>query len=367
MLTSTKFATSQSTVINDESLAIPGAKSLHIRSTYFNYLEQLPEPLNDRAKQHYIDRLVRSDGRHMLGEYVPHFLGDILDIPSEIIERFTIPWFTLYHHSLLLDDIVDLPNLFGPEHILLSQILLQDFLLSAQPWFSRYPGLVKLFHGYQSESFLATFSELQGDFELYDPINMGRKAALVKFCAAVMNFDAVGFAISEQEETSFDKLCAGIQLLDDLTDCTEDYSGLRFNYPLYKGISLLRDNNGISFSEKKLKTLSSEEITTIIIISGILEELSTNANTYINDGIEELNISLNSLTGGYLRKLVEKNASSVKSLMKIKRFNESYLSDLTFCVRNGFRGLDELIYDGENSGTWIAMRRCFDTVASAAN
>src|SRR5881394_2837155 len=105
----------QEYVLLDDQLLDLGKVVSKVREEYFEHLDTLPDPLNERAKRHYINRLVRTEGRHMLGEYVPFFLADILRLSYEKVIDLTVPWLTVYHYSLLVDDTLDYRDEFKEE------------------------------------------------------------------------------------------------------------------------------------------------------------------------------------------------------------------------------------------------------------
>jgi hypothetical protein len=75
----------------------------------------------------------------------------------------------------------------------------------------------------QAPSVIFSLSERSMD------ILLGRKSAMLKFYADVVSYYHAGRVCTRSEAEGFDYLCAGIQILDDLTDLDDDVASARVN------------------------------------------------------------------------------------------------------------------------------------------
>jgi hypothetical protein len=362
----------------NEHLTPIAVKILEMRVMFLDHLDSLLPPFNEQAKQHYLTRLVRAEDRHMLGEYAPFLLSDVLRIPDKALSDIIIPWLVIYQHNLLVDDIVDVKGQLISEEILLSQVLFDNFVSLWRNRFSKHPDLWQLFSKYHGEWILATFKELRKSSEISAPLvhdsiewatdyhlTMGHKSALVKFCAAALSIEYKGRFLSPGEEIAFDKLCAGIQLLDDLSDSIEDYREKRYTYPLMTGFEWLQRRHDLT--SLRQRTLSDEEILSVLILSGVTGQVVKLSRGYLAEGVSDLQITPDSPTGKYLLSLIEDNSRIAKTLDSIITTNSSLIERMihSLCEREG--AFEDLLTDPTYESIWKEMKRCFKPVATASN
>jgi hypothetical protein len=239
---------------------------LNIRDQFYVFAKNLNSELSIILINHFNERINRTDETLMLGEYAPFILGDLFEISNESINKVAFPWFLMYEYSLLLDDLLDKQRENWQLELLSSQILLdasfKKFFLAINNQIDIYNSFEK----YRKESIDAIISELKCSNMKSIKSNViiqGRKAALVKFCVSYMiNIDKKR-KISEEEESILDNICAGIQLLDDLTDFMEDHIEGRLNILLSFVYNWIENN----YQLYNRKNLSNEQLIAGLIVS----------------------------------------------------------------------------------------------------
>lgn len=213
-------------------------KVLNVRRQFYDYAANMKSELGNSVIYHFNERLKRAGDTLMLGEYAPFILGDLFSISETGISKISFPWLILYEYCLLLDDLMDKERENWQLEMLSSQVLLdkayKEYFVDAN---DRY-NIHNYFERYRNESIEGIVSELNwsknNKIENIDAaiIIQGRKAALVKFCVASMINVEHNRNITKEEEKILDNICAAIQLLDDLTDISEDHTECRINIML---------------------------------------------------------------------------------------------------------------------------------------
>lgn len=254
----------------DKHLAPFEAGVLETRWLFLDHLKLLPTPQGQLLKYHYLERVTRSAGRPMLGEYSPFLVGEIFQAPREAIKPLSIPWFILYEHALLMDDLTDRPTKFHPNHRHLAKNLIDYFLPLFQQVFVKQPDLETLFNNYYQTP--SATKEAQNE--------------LVKFLASAICIKTRGRVLNQVEEAGLKNLYTGVQLLDDLTDVREDYKFGTYTYPLSMA---LRQFGGRSATANTV-------------------DLSRH---HLREGIGLLDISSSSVVGKYLTSLTENSSDGI--------------------------------------------------------
>jgi hypothetical protein len=361
-----------------EQLMPIAVETLKMRSVFLDHLNSLPAPFNDMAKKHYVARLVRAEDRHMLGEYAPFLLADVLQIPSEAVSEIVIPWLVLYEHTLLVDDLVDITGHSWSQEVLLTQILFDDFVSLWRDRFTRYPDLWQVFCRYHTEGVAAALEELNQSadippvqvsnsaLEISDShIVMGRKAALVKFCGAALSVETKGRFLNSGEESGIDKLCAGIQLLDDLSDSVEDHEEQRYTYPIRAALEWLQGRYDLSLMRQRV--LKSDNVLSLLLLSGVTNHVVKLANQYLIGGLRELNISHDSTTDRYLRTLVESNTQAAEALERLLFERPSLIETMVYSWWEGEHAFAQLLTNPVYETLWTEMKGHFKSIATASN
>jgi len=247
---------------------------LRIRQQFKEYAIKLKPELGKIVINHFNERLARANDTLMLGEYAPFILGNLFGISESSISKVAFPWFLMYEYSLLLDDLLDKERENWQLELLSSQVLLDN---SHREFFYNIKNEISIldsFDKYRNQSIDSIIHELKwskmSSIECVDSavIIQGRKAALVKFCVSYMIHIDKNREITNEEESILDNICAGIQLLDDLTDFMEDYNEGRINIMLSSIYNWIETN----YPECNRDNLSSDQL-----IAGLI--LSQNLNT----------------------------------------------------------------------------------------
>lgn len=237
-------------IINN-GLFVYDSKIEKLRAKLFEFADSLPYPLNSTLNEHYRERINYSHGLPMLGEYAVYIAGDLFEIKSDIINNLAFPWLLFYEYSLLLDDLLDKSRPNWKHELVLSQELLEFSLHEYRKILGNNNPLWETYKAYQNEARYAILYELNWsnirnhNKESKVIIQQGRKSAMLKFCAATLVYLERNRLLTKEEEEGIDLLCAGIQLLDDLTDITEDHKAGRLNF------ILAETYNWIKFHEYK--------------------------------------------------------------------------------------------------------------------
>lgn len=177
------------------------------------------------AVGHYRDRSRRSQRSVTLGESVPTIFGELLHIDQAASERFAAAWMYLYHHALLVDDITD-------GHVDVRSPLVAMVERTYSQALERWRAcdglsgeLEGLFARYYAEQMWAGAQPIGAEESL------GRRAALTKFYVAVLSSYRLGRTLLPHEEAGLETICAGFQILDDVTDRAEDTTAERAQMP----------------------------------------------------------------------------------------------------------------------------------------
>jgi len=279
----------QLNVVDIRQLSFLQTNLEELRNSLYNYASTLPTQLNDVLINHYNERLSRADGRPMLGECAIFLLGDLFSIKQHIVDEITFPWSLLYDYNLLIDDLIDDTRPNWPQELLLSQILLESSLSSFRDVLGNDNSIWNLYDSYRSEFTYGILHEIKwssgDDRRFHDDtvIQQGRKAAMVKFCAAGLIYQDKHRLLTLKEEQFIDHICAGIQLLDDLTDVFEDHSNGRINILLEDTYEWLRKNGfkNILHTQK----IDNELLIFGLFYSGAIERLWKAASEQIDKAI----------------------------------------------------------------------------------
>lgn len=347
---------------------------LTLRASFFDYLDTLPEPYRSTIKQHYIERLVRSEDRYMLGEYAPLLLAQLLEIPEEDADGITIPWLLLYECSLLFDDVVDIKGSCQAEWVLCAQFL-YDYCISAWgEWFEQYPALWAKFREYHAQAVTAAFEEVQRSKNSSPDsltkmvpevhVAMGRKAALVKFCATVLSLQFKRRLLSVVEEEAIDSLCAGIQLLDDLTDSVEDHKSGRDHYGVRLAIERLVRRDGIGPTDN---CLDSDQLTAILVFSGGFSEMARLAEGYLIRGLSALPTLCDTLAARYLRSISDSCRVAAETTDRVLQANVSLIDRMRLSLYKMPPVFSELVEREPYRNTWRQIIECVRGLATASN
>lgn len=226
-------------------------KKLRIR--LFEWMAHQNPQLAMVLKSHYRERLLRSQGQIMLGEYAVFIISDLLKMSKNTVARVQFPWLMLYEYSLLLDDLLDESRKNFREEILLSQILLDAAHYEFAEFIENSAYEKEIYSKYRMESMYAMNEENAGINKEVTPFSedmvilQGQKSSLIKYLASSMMFLENNRALSENEEDALGNICSGIQLLDDLTDIEDDHEAGRKNSLLYKTYRWASSNTEVSY------------------------------------------------------------------------------------------------------------------------
>lgn len=263
-----------------------------LRRELYRYAMNYNFPLGPVLINHYKERLKSAEGRPMIGEYAPYIFGDLFSVKQDNLEPLIFPWLLLYEYSLLLDDLLDNSRYQWPQELLLSQILLESSLSLYREALGDVQPLWAAYTSYRRESIDAMINEIDwldtrergSDAQVI--ILQGRKAALVKFCAATIVYMDQRRLLTAGEEEAIDFLCSGIQLLDDTTDVSDDRKTGRMNlllkdtYTWYEREGLDPDMNTLNMTRNQL--------TVGLICSGSLSRMWKITAMQIDRGLELL-------------------------------------------------------------------------------
>lgn len=377
MTTSTIQANNEASGCFNPELAAVAERVMDIRSLFFDHLDSLPEPFAKIVKEHYLERVVRAESRQMLGEYAPFLLGDVLRVSDEsVVRRIAVPWLVVYEHALLIDDIVDGKRPHWGERLLASQLLYDDFLNTWKNWFVERPELWQAFRQYHAQATSSALLELTAHTDIHAQteslaarggrsrhMEMGRKAALVKFCGTALLSVYCGRVLSTVEEVGIDKLCAGIQLLDDLCDCVEDHNEGRFSYPVWQALQRVQRKSGLCFPYDWNR--SGNAIFDVVILSGIVGEVAQLSREYLSAGISDLGITADSTTGRFLGSLIERCAAADVATQRLCSDHAAEVNDLLKAVVEGC--LSGLVAVPPYNAVWRELLEQFARVATASN
>jgi hypothetical protein len=357
-------------------LAAVAERVMDVRSLFFDHLDLLPEGFARIVKEHYLERVVRAESRQMLGEYAPFLLADVLRVSDEsVVRQIAVPWLVVYEHALLVDDMVDGKSPHRAERLLASQLLYDDFLDTWRNWFVQCPELWQVFRRYHAQATSSALLELTEEPDSYirtrrladgssRHIAMGRKAALVKFCGATLLSVYNGKVLSRKEEAGIDNICAGIQLLDDLSDCVEDRNEGRFSYPVCEALQQGQRLSGLRFPHNW--NPSGDEVFDIVVLSGIAGQVARLSRVYLKAGVSDLRITTaKSPTGEFLGSLIERCAEADLATRRLCRYHSAEIKHLLKAVIEGC--LSDLVTVPPHSVVWRELLMQFTKIATASN
>ncbi len=245
-----------------------------LRQDLYRHAQSFPSPLNSTLINHYEERVRRACGLPMLGEYAPFMMGDLLIIKPRTIELLNFPWLLLYEYTLLLDDVIDQPRKFSQRELVLSQMLLASSLDEFKRVLGDSQQLWAAYYSYQREWLIGSLHEM--DLSSHEKTSFpsevisqqARRAAIAKFCAASLLFLDQHRLPTPREESGIDHFCAGIMVLDDLTDVLEDHIEGRRNFLL----ETTREWSNANIPRESITwtTLSIDQLTIGLVYSGAI-------------------------------------------------------------------------------------------------
>lgn len=263
----------------------------NLREQLYNQHGIYPPLLCNTLARHYEERLKRADGNPMLGEYAVFLLGDLLAIDPSVVQLFSFPWLLMYEHCLLLDDLLDESRTYWKHELLLSQLLSESSQNEYCKLLGGHKSILEIFGKYRIQSINAMLFEIGGFPSGSDHFNndrilkQGRKASLLKFCGAAMMLYEKNRCLSQQEEFAIDCLCAGVQLLDDLTDSSEDHVLGRGNALLCSAYDWLKVNVLGNIYPLRPSCIGKEELSIGIILSGAASSSWRLAANYLEQAV----------------------------------------------------------------------------------
>lgn len=290
--------------------------------------KQSPE-LAKTIINHYNERLVRAGSTLMIGEYVPFILGDLFSISMASIQKVAFPWFLMYQYSLLIDDLLDQTRKNWKLELLSSQVLLDASFKEFSN--NNNNEIFSLFEKYRNESvngMICEFNHSKNDAinptkeTVSHLIMQGRKAALAKFCVTYMISIDKHREIKKNEERILDNICAGVQLLDDLTDYSEDYYENRINITL----SIMYKWFKINHPTLNSKKLNHKQLVAGIIVSKSLEntlDFSHSLLKSVNDLYKNTSLGYNAI--GYFNELASECHQKKRFIGQIVSNNSSQI------------------------------------------
>lgn len=363
-----------------------GSDLLHFRSAVdaaraglLAHLGSLPLSFGELAVKHYLDRAKRATSGQMLGEYAPFCIAEIFGLPTQAAREMATPWLVLYEYALILDDALDVRDSAWPEQVVLSQVLLYDFLGLWADQCGLDPRLWQNLRRYHLQALTAIIQEARTgamtgglsamDFECglthWRHVAMGRKAALVKFCGASLSLAHRGRLLSLQEEAGFDRLCAGIQVLDDLADISEDSSHGTCTTPLLSALNWL----GHNYSSRLVSSVecSRDRIVGALLLSGVTNRLLDVVIRYLARGLSDLNVRPSSVTGRYISLVIERCRSALGAFERLTRDNRLIIDRLSDSLRASEDAFASLLRDPTYASVWADMRRTYESIPKASN
>ena len=218
------------------------------RKHLFNFAQSLPKPLGDLLLNHFSSRLQKSNSLPMLGEYALYMIADLFNIKKELPFKFSYAWILLYEYTLLIDDMIDENDTNNKNNIAVSQILLAEFLYAFNSKTLRSELLFESFNIYMKEWINGSLHNTPDvfitnhDFSNNIFRHQSKRASIAKFGASSLFIDAHNRSLSLNEEVIIEHLCAGLMLLDDLTDVFIDFNNKQDNYLLNVTINWFRLN-----------------------------------------------------------------------------------------------------------------------------
>jgi hypothetical protein len=306
---------------------------LKIRSQFYDFAEKLSPVVKATVLNHFHERINRAGETIMLGEYTPFIFGDLFSISKKTIESIAFPWFLIYEETLLLDDLTDKERVNYQKELQVKELLaLKNFSFLK----TLKNDIYKYYVQYKNQTLEAMLYEIElskdatnySNQEMDRVIIQGRKAALVKFCIAYMIEVDKSRKLTVKEEKILDKICAGIQLLDDLTDFMEDYKEKKENLLLSVAKRWIKTH----FSKIDLCALSRNQLIAAVVFSNSVNTTLDFASNNINS-ISELSNPNNSGSIEYFTKLALNCHSKSLELDNIRKsllYKEHEIAEMIF-------------------------------------
>ncbi len=258
------------------------------RTSYLNFLEDLPQIFKDVATTHLNERLRRGKYRPHIGEYLPWLLADVLKVPrSKKLDQTILGWLSLYFSVLMLDDLLDSPKRVSTDCILTASLLQQRGLAQMLAISPNPIELQRCFNSAFNKTALAARNEMNRRNGDIIPFNKGEiadlcnKGALLTICAEALVILSGCPEDSKQTVASLLRpLLTALQLLDDITDCAEDFSIGALTVPLT--LHATRGEKKAWFSEKN----NGEELLAAMILDGTLGESIRLTISFLRDAVK---------------------------------------------------------------------------------
>lgn len=347
---------------------------IRARRRLLRHLESLPEPFDSLAVKFYQERLRRAGHRPMLGEYAPFLLRQVFGASQGTVEAICLPWFVLYAYTLSLDDVLDRIEDASPVDVILSQVLLDSALLLWKPRFDSHGDLWDMFLQYRTESAVAIVGEatasrawLQSAPNLSQSrhILMGQKAALVKLLAVSLSLDSRSRLLNSEENTGIDNVCAGIQLLDDITDYLEDYHARHYTYPLCLSLRWL-------YAKPRLhrlchRSLKDEEIRAVVTLSGSITHIAVAVGRHLADGMSQLSVNRDSPLGRYLHALIGRTSGAAANFRNVSCEQRAAIDEITEVLGQGSMHFSQMVANPPYAEVWTRLSRCVESLPAASN
>lgn len=344
-----------------------------LRTKFYIYANTLQYPINEILINHFNERLKKANGTPMLGEYTVYVLGDIFSISEEIIEENSFPWFILYEYSLLLDDLLDKNRSNWQLELLTSQLLLDKSFKEYIKVIKNNKYIVETFDLYRNQSINSMIYELNWSKkdmikETNKALNIqGRKSALMKFCVSCLVMKEKDRMLNEIEEKSLDNLCAGIQLLDDLTDVLEDHKEGRMNILLQETYIWLNNNLFNQDTDSRQNDITVDQLITGLIYSGSINNTLEVASELINKTVELDHNKGRMEALNFLKNISSECINSSKELDELLLKNSKYKQIL---ISQNSTGNHSSRFTIENNGVnkfWQQILEYFKIMPKACN
>lgn len=210
-------------------------RARRLKTSLKEFSTELPNALRTALQDHFRERLAFARGQPMLGEFAGFLFADLLGVPNAVADRLALPWLLLYQHSLLADDLVDRPQAYDGEHVLLSHVLLVEALDQYRRILGEDHQLWRDYANHYRRWVDGMLSERQwskdGRLPDWDAAiaKQGEKAAIAEFCATALAFGDSRRQLTAREAEGVSHICVAVQLMDDLADLWEDHQEQRLN------------------------------------------------------------------------------------------------------------------------------------------
>lgn len=281
------------------------------RDHFREQLETLPRPFNTLAADHVSRRLDGAHERPTLGEYVPWLIGDAIRAGPDTTQAVTTPWLFLYHHIISLDDSIDSTTAPRPANLLLSSVLLERALSGFRGLFPQDERFWDGFQRYYEQAVVAehhetnVYHDATRGFDDDEHLTMGRKSSVLKLCATALTLKTMDRPLTEHEDDAFDRIAAGFQLLDDLTDWEDDLQTRNFTYPLGSAAGWLRRLRGDVTNDTG--DVTPDEMFVSLLMSGAVEKTLEHTSVFLRQGKERGLIAEATVMGRYIDAVIRRN------------------------------------------------------------